>query len=403
MSIGRNPLITKLTVYFKRKGALKVVTRWLLETGRTLYIRLTRLFRGIDRDKIVFSSLMARSYSDNLKPISECLHEMRPQAKIVWMFRDPEGKKGVVPDYVIRRDPISLAGLREYATARVWVDNFTLGHYLKRRIGSQFYINTWHGDRAFKKIAYDAFPDQRIRIEETCDLVLAGSTFGEKMMRSAFRYSGDMLVAGSPRNDCLVNYDPQRALKIREKLNIAPDTKLLIYCPTFRDALKWKAFENTLNLEQALDDLERVTGEKWECLFRAHHLALGGLAIKEGGRLRDVTSYEDMADLLQISDALLTDYSSAAMDFCLLEKPIFLYQDDVEDYTTNNRQLYHPMEELPFLVAHNQAELTALIEQTDSEKARENCRAIMDFYGFRESGEATRRVCERIIRWMENA
>ena len=401
MSIGRSRLITALKVRLKRAGTLKVVSRFLLETWRTLYIRGTRLVRGIDRDKIVFSSLMARSYSDNLRPISECLHEMRPQAKIVWMFRDPESKKGVVPDYVTCRDPISLAGLREYATARVWADNFTLGHYLKRRMGSQFYFNTWHGDRAFKKIAYDAFPDQRIRIEETCDLMLAGSEFGEKLMHGAFHYKGEVLTAGCPRNDCLVNYDAERARRVREKLNIAPETRLLIYCPTFRDALKWKAFENTLDLEQALDDLERTTGEKWECLFRAHHLALGGLAIREDGRLRNVTSYEDMADLLMISDALITDYSSSAMDFCLLEKPVYLYLDDIEDYTANSRQLYRPMEELPFWEARNQRELTALIEKTTPESARRNCREIMDYYGFRESGEAARKVCERIVRWME--
>ena len=53
-----------------------------------------RAVRGIDRNKIVFSSFNARTYGDNLKPISEMLHEMRPQAKIVWMFRDPRGEEG---------------------------------------------------------------------------------------------------------------------------------------------------------------------------------------------------------------------------------------------------------------------------------------------------------------------
>ena len=260
-----------------------------------------------------------------------------------------------MPDYVEMCDPITLKGLREYATARVWVDNFTLRPYYRRKIGRQFYLNTWHGDRAFKKYAYDAFPDGPKRVEETCDLMLAGSEFGKKVMRSAFRYNGELLTAGSPRNDCLVNWDAEKAAAIRDRLNIPRDVKLLIYCPTFRDSTINEAFRGGVDLEKALDDLERRTGDRWLCLFRAHHLAYGGLALTENERFLDMTKYEDMADLLMISDALITDYSSAAMDFCLLGKPVFIYQDDLEDYTSHDRQLHFRMEDSPFLVAHDQA------------------------------------------------
>ena len=374
---------------------------WVLEGFRSCYMAAARAILPHDSDKIVFSSLMARTYGDNLKPISEMLHEMRPQANIVWMFREPDSKKAIVPEYVKLCRVDSLKGLAEYATARVWVDNFTLRRYYKRRMGKQFYLNTWHGDRAFKKFAYDAFPDSPRRIEETCDIMLAGSEFGKKLMRSAFRYNGELLVAGGPRNDCLVNWDPSHAASIREKLGIAPQTKLLIYCPTFRDHTINQAFKGGIDLERALDDLERVTGEEWKCLFRAHHLAAGGLALKEGGRLIDMSKYEDMADLLVISDALVTDYSSAAMDFCLLGKSVYIYQDDLEDYTTNDRALHFRMEDSPFWVAHDQSELTALIESATAESAAENCQAICDYFGFIETGEATKRCCEKIIEWME--
>lgn len=401
MSVGRNPIIRKIKGALKKNANIKEAGRAVLDAWRGLYMRWAMLTGKIDKNKVVFSCLMARTYGDNLKPISEMLHEMRPEAKIVWMFRDCAAKKDIVPDYVIMRDPISLAGLKEYATARVWVDNFTLRSYYKRKIGRQFYLNTWHGDRAFKKYAYDAFPDGPKRIEETCDIILAGSEFGKKVMRSAFRYNGELLTAGSPRNDCLVNWDPAHAAAIREKLGIAQDTKLLIYCPTFRDSSINEKFHAGVDLEKALTDLERVTGDRWKCLFRAHHLAVGGLDISANDRFIDMSKYEDMADLLVISDALITDYSSAAMDFCLLGKPVFIYQDDLEDYTTKDRQLHFRMEDSPFLVAHDQAELTRLIETTDAEKARENCKAICDFFGFIETGEAAKRSCEQIIKWMD--
>jgi len=400
MPKGRNALIQKLKIALKRNAQIKEKGRALLEGWRGLYIRLARGIYGIKKNRIVFSSLLSRNYGDNLKPISEMLHEMKPDAEIIWMFRDINAKKAIVPDYVKLCDPITLEGLRAYATARVWVDNFTLRPYYKRRIGKQFYLNTWHGDRAFKKYAYDAFPDGPRRIEETCDIMLAASEFGKRVIRSAFRYNGELMVEGCPRNDCLVDPDPAKAAAIREKLGIDGETKLLIYCPTFRDSTINNAFKGGIDLERALDDLEKKTGDKWKCLFRAHHLAYGGLALKEGGRLIDMSKYEDMADLLLISDALITDYSSAAMDFSLTGRRVFIYQDDIDSYTRNDRSLHFRMEDSPFLVAHDQQELSAIIAATGDEEARENCRAIADFFGTIETGKATLRCCEKIIGWM---
>lgn len=401
MSLGRNPIIVKIKGILKKNAGIKDAGRAVLDAWRGAYMRFARAVYPHDSKKVVFSCLISRTYGDNLKPISEMLHEMRPDANIVWMFRDCAAKKSIVPDYVTMRDPISLAGLRDYATARVWVDNFTLRSYYKRKIGKQFYLNTWHGDRAFKKYAYDAFPDGPKRIEETCDAMVAGSEFGKKVMRSAFRYKGELITAGCPRNDCLVNPDPAKIAEIRRMLGISDGVKLLIYCPTFRDSTINQKFRAGVDLEKALDDLERVTGDKWQCLFRAHHLAVGGLDLSANDRFLDMSKYEDMADLLLISDALITDYSSAAMDFCLKGKPVFIYQDDIESYTSNDRQLHFRMEDSPFLVAHTQEELTRLIETTDAAKARENCDAIAAFFGFIETGAATRACCEKIIEWLD--
>lgn len=401
MSISRNKFYSELKIKVKRMGVTKQILRFGLESSRTFYMRLARLLHGIDCDKVVFSCFNARTYGDNLKPISEWLHELRPQTKIVWMFRDPKGKKSVVPDYVKTVDPISMAGYREYATARVWVDNFTLARYLKRRIGRQFYLNTWHGDRAFKKIAYDMFPERRLRIEETCDTMLAGSEFGEKLIRSAFRFKGSILNEGCPRNDCLVNYEPENARRIRAKIGVPEGARILLYGPTFRDTTRTQAFECGIDFERTLDDLERKTGDKWVCFYRAHQLAIGGLAVEKGGRMFDMTKYEDMADLLVIADALLTDYSSSAMDYAILGRRVFIYQEDIADYTAKDRELYYRMEDSPFLIAHNQEELSRLIADTDDEAAAENCRRIAEFFGFNETGHAARSAAERIIGWLD--
>ena len=395
----RSKLLSELKIRVKRMGVTKLVLRFGLEEYRTGVLRAARLTKGI-QNKVVFSCFNARTYGDNLKPISEKLHELSPDTEIVWMFRDPKGKKKIVPEYVRCVDPISVKGLCEYGTARVWVDNFTLARYLKRKMGKQFYLNPWHGDRPFKKVAYDMFPERRLRIEETCDTMMAGSEFGEKMVRSAFRYKGDILNVGCPRNDCLVNFDIKRAEAIKTKLGIDRDTMLLLYAPTFRDSTRMTAFESTIDFEKTLDLLEKKYNKKWACLYRAHQLQKGGLSLSENKRMLDMTSYEDMADLLLISDGILTDYSSSATDFCIKDGLVLLYQDDIEEYTSIDRELYYPMESTPFYIAHDMTELEKIINGLTDEGIKENCEKIRRFYGFRETGDSARAAAERIVKWL---
>lgn len=401
MALGRlKPIYRLKTIVKRREGVIKASLRWCLETYRTLYMRLCRVFLGVDKNKIVFSCFNARSYGDNLKPISEALHDIMPGADIVWAFRDPKGKKAVIPEYVRAVDPITLNGLRQYATARVWVDNFTLPRFYKRRMGAQFYLNTWHGDRAFKKIAYDMFPNRRLRLEESCDIMLAGSEFGVKLIKSAFRYKGEILCEGCPRNDILVKNDADKKHAVRKTLGIPDGARLMIYAPTFRDYKRGDKIDTGVDLPRALSALEKSTGDNWLCLFRAHHLALGGLNIEESDKLINVMRYEDMADLLLISDAIITDYSSSAMDFAILGGRVLIYQADIDDYIARNRELYYRMEDTPFLTAKNNDELEEIILRLDDALARENCARIAEYFGFKETGRAAEAAAQRIAEWM---
>jgi fructose-6-phosphate aldolase 2 len=90
----------------------------VLDFWRGIYLQYARRVYGIDKNRIVFSSLISRNYGDNLKPISEMLHEMKPDAEIIWMFRNIKAKRELVPDYVKMCDPITREGLRATAICK---------------------------------------------------------------------------------------------------------------------------------------------------------------------------------------------------------------------------------------------------------------------------------------------
>ena len=396
--------------YFKRNRMFYLFVAPLFGTYRNHIMARARRKRGIDGNLAVFSSFDFRSYNDNPRYISEKLHELRPETDIVWLFRDKDAarKKFDIPPYVRALNSIDRDGVEAQARARVTVDNFNKRFYLKFPAEGQIYIQTWHGDRAFKKVGYDN-PHQYTRfnrmLEEKCTLGVTGSDYGDMQFRSAFHYKGELLKVGYPRNDILLRDDPAEGQAIREKLGLSQDVKLLLYAPTFRDTEQknHEVQKVRLDLNHVLDVLEETTGEKWQCLVRAHYMTRGIPFDDGSGRLIAASAHPEMAELLKISDALITDYSSCAGDFALTRRPIWLYQDDLEDYQTNNRALYFDMKDSPYWVADTPEEMDALIRATTPERARENCDAILRFYGEAETGHAAQSVAEYIISKLEPA
>ena len=370
----------------------------LAKLYRTALVRGSRALKGIDGDKAVFCCLQGRGYGDSPRCISEALHRRRPNTRIVWMLNQEAERRfrDVLPDYVRVVRYRSREAFVEQATARVWVDNFTKQEGLKPARGRQFYIQTWHGDRAIKKIGYDMGTRDMYRMEELCDRVVTGSTFGENMFRTAFNYKGAYIRAGSPRNDILVKGDPADARRVREGLGVPEGTRLLLYAPTYRENEKVVPKRAQMDLDRTLRCLEAVTGAPWRCLYRAHYLSHGIDLESVKDRIVDVSVYPEMSELLLAADMVLTDYSSCALDFIVQDRPALFFIADWDEYVST-RRVYFDIRETPMLTAANQDELEALIRGMTPERTRENCAAIRDYFGYYETGHATEAVVDRIV------
>lgn len=360
---------------------------WLRQIGGRAWMRGAYRICGIRKKTVVFSSFKGKSYSDSPRCISEALHALRPDIDIVWHLANPAG----APDYVRTVKPRSLSALTALATARCIVDNFNRPLYMKKSPG-QLYVQTWHGDRPFKKILFDMDKNLNFPDCDQMDLGLSGSDFGTKLYRTAFRYCGEVLQAGIPRNDVLVSGDPDRTNRVRHALKLE-NVRVLLYAPTFRDATAGKDQAAGFDLSRALDALEKSTGESWICLMRAHDQNKGVSAAADD-RLRDVTAYPEMSELMLVSDLLVTDYSSAAGDFALLNRPAVLYQPDLEKYVADDRGLYFDPRRGPFAQVESEDALIALLSRFDQIPA--DGAPMRQFFGVTETGCAAWKTAEWI-------
>ncbi|MEU8192501.1 CDP-glycerol glycerophosphotransferase family protein [Microbispora amethystogenes] len=293
------------------------------------------------RNAAVFDSYGGGQYSCNPRAVSEELARRHPDVEIVWVTRD--GQFTVPPG--VR---LVLHGSREHeealSTSRFVVANRRTqpGWYHKPR--GQTVVQTWHGT-PLKRLGLDLegmpYARQAPRAEltrqvATWDLLLSPSPFATTALRRAFGYAGEVLESGYPRNDVL--FDPARARAVRRRLGVPDDRRVVLYAPTWRDDEPEGAGRLALDLTRAaraLDDDDLL-------LVRAHYLVARHLAIPEGlgHRVRDVSKFPDMADLLAAADVLVTDYSSAMFDFACTGRPMVFFAPDLERYRDEVRGFY---------------------------------------------------------------
>lgn len=371
---------------------------------RMVVMSIARIKR-IEKNKVIFVSFNGKNYADNPKAISNALHELFPEANIVWAYKSKKNPN--IPQYIKQVKFDSIQYNWELATAKVWVNN---GNLLKgtRKRKDQYYIQTWHGDRVPKKVLYDAIElesykkrhiNLKVPEEKLCDLCIAGSDLGERVYRSAFRYKGKILKTGSPRNDILINVEPDRVAKVYRDLNLDTKVHYILFAPTFRDGRK-KNQNVDVDLSAILNILEEK-GDKWNCLLRAHVGSPGLEYAEEDRRLIDVTKYDDIADLMLVSDILLTDYSSCCGDFILLGRPVVLCHFDIEEYKTSCRQFNIDFEKSNYLIAKNQEELNELVRELPNMDIVENCHRVLEYFGTVETGHASQDVAKLIIKYIQ--
>ncbi|MFG2002632.1 CDP-glycerol glycerophosphotransferase family protein [Spirillospora sp. NPDC048911] len=357
------------------------------------------------RDLVVFDSYRSRQYSCSPRMIYEELRRQETSLECVWVTKDgrftaPLGARTV------------LAGSRDHyealARARYVVSNEAQPTWFEKRPG-QVYVQCWHGT-PLKRLGLDvpSLPHMRAATEQWIrqevpqwDLLVSPSPFASPIMRRAYRYRGEILESGYPRNDLLLSPDRHRiAAEVRGRLGIPAGKRVVLYVPTWRDnhniAPGRRRFELALDTEEA----RRVLGDDHVLLLRTHYLVTDRIASQADDFVVDVSAYPDIAELYLIADVLVTDYSSAMFDFAVTRKPMVFYAYDLEVYRDHVRGFYFDFEaEAPGPVSRTSGEVVAALR--DIEEVRlghaEAYEAFVTKFCPHDDGHAAGRVIRRMF------
>ena len=176
---------------------------------------------------------------------------------------------------------------------------------------------------------------------------------------------------------------------------------MILYAPTWRDDAppQYNGYRFSLKLD--LDAVARSLGEDHVVLLRMHsNIRDGWGARPASGSVLDVTAYPDLAELLLITDVLITDYSSVMFDFAVTGRPMLFFTYDLEHYRDRLRGFYLDFEtEAPGPLLATTAELIAAVR--DIGQVAESYQQAQAAFAARfcplDDGHAAARVVDRLL------
>ncbi|GGL11092.1 bifunctional glycosyltransferase/CDP-glycerol:glycerophosphate glycerophosphotransferase [Streptomyces flaveus] len=350
---------------------------------------------------VVFESHLGRQYSDSPRAIYEEMRRQGLEFEAVWSYSG--SPVGFPSDATLVRR-WSLPYLQALARAEFWIDNQSYPLKLTKRPRTT-YIQTWHGS-ALKRMGFDE-PEWKLksrrrqeeqqRTLDRFDRFLIRSEHDVRTLARAFRLKEKTLLrVGYPRNDALVRArQSTERPPLAAELGIPEDRRVLLYAPTFRGRGQ-RRFELPFDVERFADTF----GDRYVLLVRSHYLDHVVLPPSVRGRVIDVSTHHDVTPLLALADGLITDYSSVMFDYALLDRPMFFFAYDYEEYVYEGRGTYFDLlERAPGPVVRTEDELHAVLGSLEKQvvkyaAARE--RFVADF-GEYDKGDAARSVVEQFF------
>ena len=103
--------------------------------------------------------------------------------------------------------------------------------------------------------------------------------------------------------------------------------------------------------------------------------------------------YDYLYCLLNSVDPLLTDYSSVFFDYAILNRPIYFYMYDLEEYAQDLRGFYLDIhKDLPGKIYRNEEDL--LVDLKNNVFDYEHLKEFNAYFNNKEDGNASKRVID---------
>ncbi|NKE06824.1 CDP-glycerol glycerophosphotransferase family protein [Mesobacillus selenatarsenatis] len=367
------------------------------------YKVLYNLFKllPVNERRIIYISHYGNRFGCNPKSMYDHIKVHYPEYTNVIVLNKADVKNEHAGDKVVGYYSVSF--LHELATSKYWVVNTNLHPDLSPR-KETVYLQTWHAAGAFKKFGLD-LPESRGQEKESwkrdtshwTKLISSSESIVETYASACGINQRKIYPIGLPRNDIFFKTNDIAKMKkdFYKDYNIPDDKKIILYAPTYRDTDN----DNPINLD--FSKLQKELGQQYVFVLKLHPFLANykfKAATKEEEQfVLNLSSIDDIQDLLLIADVLITDYSSVIFDFAITGRPMIFYSYDLGAYERGFDFDYRT--KLPGPIVFNQEELE--VELKDYRKLSETYHeAVLQFakeYNAGFDGKSTEKAVKLLL------
>ncbi len=361
------------------------VVYFFISLGLKLIYYPCCLFK-VKNNKITFLSRQSNKPSIDFKYIKNGLLKKNPHLEIVFLCKRLDSKKQIFEYFIF-----TIKSIYHIATSKICIiDSYSITSILPKRKGTKV-IQIWHALGAIKKFSYQTLDTEygrskkmakMLKMHKGYDLIITTSDKTTEYFRQAFNYDKDIFYkTGLPRIDYLLNEQTKIRKNIFKKYPELKNKKVILYAPTFR---KDKTDVNKL--------IKQIDFNKYNLIIKGHFNQEIKVNNKKVYTCLDVSAM----DLLTVADYLITDYSAIALEAMVLNKKVFYYLYDYQQYQKSNGLNVDLKKELPSLCFDKPNEL---IKHLEKNYPWAEYRRYYDKYLENVEGNSTAKIVDKIIDW----
>ena len=393
------------------KQALRSVLYRLAIPSNKLLYSVFKAFK-LHENLIVFES--EGDFSDNSYAFYNYLKnhpKYNQKYRFVWAVEDVRKARVNSHTIVINKKPCFIDFRRSYylATCKFFIfDHFNLLSEYNKRSETRI-INLFHG-AGFKA----SKGDEHVARSPADINFTTGQLFYEGSCQVFHCTRDAILDIGYSRNDYLFAHSKEVEDTIDKILRINKYKKKYLWMPTFRTSKIVSLDEDIFTSQTGLPIIDTVplledfnqylVDNNSVCVFKLHHLQAELESFNRSYSnivlLRDEAISEHGLQLYQIVasfDCLITDYSSIATDYMLLNRPIIYTVDDYEEYQKSRGfWLEDPIKYFAGHCVRNAEEFYAAVKEVDSgiDKYDEMRKELLPLYHTHADGKTSERIAK---------
>lgn len=328
-------------------GVMRNIKYKLITVYKTLYqscyFLLTHLL-PVDENKIVIAVYRSDKLEGNLDFIYKEIGKQNQAAKIHLIF--PENKMNLK----------LFKNLFAFCNAKYLIlDDYFLPIYLIKPSKTLKVIQLWHAAGAFKKFGYsttdksfgaDTSYLKIVPVHSNYTHVYVSSENAIPHYAEAFNMDANKIYPlGIPRTDMFFDGKLKDSIieKIKCEYNFG-NRVVILFAPTYRAANKQK--ESNINFTEILYNLSSCLRKDIIIVYKPHPYVLNE-SMETLSNIDNIIVAESYSvnEWMLISDAFITDYSSAIFEYAILKRPMAHFVPELNEYE-EKRGLYYPIEQI---------------------------------------------------------